>query len=173
MEKTIIISSAKLVSPKSKMAEGKHLEVSYTETTSQGTVTVTQLCTANPHSDLRNAFKKLSGHIADLTDQYDEDGNFDTKSIDARAFSISGEGEKESVILTGVRELSSGKTITINTPLERLNSESENAYHDLENLNKCIIACKEEVRQYVFEGKHADDPQGSLFEEETKELTEA
>lgn len=173
-QKQITIHSAKLVTPKGRNAEGKHLEVSFTVTRPDGTKEKHDgvLFTANPHEDLRAAFRKLSFHIANMTDQFDSDGEFDTRNIDARSFSISGEGDKEAVILTGVRTLESAKCITINTPLERLQSESDNAYDELDSLNKLLNVCTEEVRLYAFEAKHAADPQQELFVPE-EEATEA
>lgn len=134
--------------------------IEYIEHTQDGIINHTVNGAAAVHEDFRAAMDALTSHIADLCDQYNSKGDLDTESIDARGVTCT-DGKNSGWILTGVRELKSGKKITLNTPL--LNEETdEEKYPAIEELREAVITIGMEVRAYLFTGKKSAEPQGEL-----------
>lgn len=145
---------------KAKLAKGLHLEVDYSQHQNGSVDNVSQACSADVHDDLRAAFKKLAPHLAALTEQFDKEGKL-VDTIECRGFSIKGDDEAEGITLTGLRNLSSGRTITLNSPFLKWNSD---VYGDVDQLQEDVDAAIEEVREYLFNNKHKSDDQMGIFD---------
>lgn len=144
--------------------------IEFIEHTKEGIINHTVNGAAAVHDDFRIAMKALVPHIADLCDQYGDHGDLDTEHIVARGVT-STDGKNPGWILTGVRELKSGKKITLNTPLLSVETDEEK-YPEIEKLREAIITIGMEVRAYLFTGKKASDSQGELFPEGQEEQNE-
>lgn len=111
---------------------------------------------------LLKAFMALNHHMCDLSEQYDETGNKDYDNVSARGYSQKGEDDKEGVTLTGLRTLSTGRTITLNSPFISLdNTESE--YKHIANLIFCLDKLREEIILFMENNKSTEQIQGNLF----------
>lgn len=151
MEQTAKINKAKL-------AEGLHLEVEYSIQQADGLSNVSQECSADVHQDLRLAFKALAPHLARLTEQYESDGTL-TKNIECRGFSLKGVEDKAGFVLTGIRTLSTGRTITLNSSFMKFADEN---YTDMEDLQQRVTVAQKEVSLYLFDNKHQPNNQISM-----------
>lgn len=162
-DREIDILKAKLVKPGSKKKQGWNMEITYSERTLDGTSIHAVECHTNPHIDLVNAFQKLSPHLATLTSQYDEDGGLATKSIEVRGFSIKDEDDenKDGVTITGQRTVLSDRSITVNSPFLKWR-DADDVIKEARALAQDIEECKQEVREYLFNGKKTPDSQGEL-----------
>lgn len=148
---------------KAKIDKEYHLSVDYSEQTSEGVINHNVNGAAAVHDDLRLAMKELVPHIANLCEQYNNEGEPDIENIVCRGITIT-DGKNAGYILTGVRELSTGKKITLNTPLLSADTDEE-VYEQIDNLRDQVISVGAEVRKYLFEGKKAADVQGDMFSE--------
>ena len=145
---------------KAKLTKDLTLEVVYHEQTSEGPITHSVTGSAKVHDDLRIAMKDLVPHIANMCDQYNKEGRPDLEKIVCRGITIT-DGKNPGYILTGVRELQSGKKITLNTPLLSVETSDE-VYPAIDDLREGIITVGMEVRAYLFNGKKAADSQLEL-----------
>lgn len=154
---------SKVIIHKAKLKKGVTLVVEYTENGSDGPSTVQKTCTADVHPDLLKKFSNLSTHLAALCDQYDRAGVLSDR-IEFRGFTIKGEAEKEGVILTGLRTVNDSRKLLLNSPFQRFGEEGEDVgYEKVQDLLDDLHAAKQEVLAYLFESKHAPNPQGNLF----------
>ena len=145
------ISSAKLV-------KGTFLEVSFSDETAMVTHSY-------PHVEagigLTKTFMALNEHLCRMTEQYDDTGSLDISNVVCRGFYIKGEMEKEGLILTGVRVLSTGKNLTIPaSPF--LNMESDGDYGDKDRLLQAIGDCRKAIKFFMANNKPKPDIQGKL-----------
>lgn len=145
---------------KAKLTKDLTLEVVYNEQTNEGPITHSVTGSAKVHDDLRIAMKDLVPHIANMCDQYNKEGQPDIEKIVCRGVTIT-DGKNPGYILTGVRELQSGKKITLNTPLLSVETSDE-VYPDIDDLREGILTVGGEVRLYLFAGKKAADSQLEL-----------
>lgn len=102
------------------------------------------------HPDFKNAVKALAPVVADVFEFSDETA----ERIEVRGIAISGEGDKEGVVITSVFETSNGQKTCINTP-RLFTAGDEN-----QALDAAVENIRDEVYAYLFEGKQA---QLSLF----------
>jgi hypothetical protein len=129
------------------------------------------------HDDLRNAFKKLYVHLAVICEeiQPDEiDGITDIQEYDpehhkegslehrisffnVHSWRLDGEYEKEGVILSGEKRLSTGEYLKLETPKKSWHSK----YVFIDELHLAIHDCIVEVEEY-HKGKRAPDRQQEL-----------
>lgn len=120
-----------------------------------------------PRKQFRQAFEALRIHAALIGEfipnlpSLDHDDPALTKDFTVSGFSLSGEGDKEGVILTAQKTLSTGKTMGFNTPLIRLQDASENAYPYVDELWECLDVCKSEIREYL-KGNYGEEEQPEL-----------
>ncbi len=149
---------------KATIKDNNYLSVDYTEFKPDGVSKFSQECKIPVHDDLKLAFAALSNHLANLTFQYDKKGKMSYQEISCKGFSIGGSGDNEGVVLSGIRNLESDKTLNITTPMQRFESDFYE-YKHMEDLMEKLDTCKEEVNAYLFEGKHAPENQLALFEE--------
>jgi len=149
---------------KAQLKDNSFLSVEYSEQQADGFSVIKKECKIPVHQDLKDAFKELDKHLADLSFQHDRSGNLCTIDISCKGFTISGNGDNEGVTLTGVRILENDKVLNINSPFQRFDSDYY-GYESTADLIYCLDKCKEEVNAYLFAGKHADDNQLELFEE--------
>lgn len=154
---------SKVIIHKAKLKKGVTLVVEYTENGSDGPSTIQKTCTADVHPDLLKKFSTLGSHLAALCDQYDRAGVLSDR-IEFRGFTIKGEGEKEGVVLTGLRTVAESRKLLLNSPFQRFGEEGEDVgYEKIDDLLNDVEEAKEEVLAYLFDGKHAPNPQGNLF----------
>ncbi len=164
MKRTIEIIKAKLI-------EGRNLKVEYNEIIPDGTASISQVCPAAIHTDLRAAFAKLGTHLARLCEQFNDEGGLVTQ-IECRSFSLKGDDENEGLTLTGLRKLSDERMLLLNSPF--LKFEEEDRYPHMNELLADLHIVKEELTAYLLDNKHAPDPQLSLFDDQqTKETPTA
>jgi hypothetical protein len=149
---------------KAQIKDGNYLSVEYTEQQADGFSTIKKDCKIAVHIDLKNAFKELDKHLANLSYQHDDKGDLCTNTISCKGFSIGGSGDSEGVTLTGVRTLENDKILNISSPFQRFDSDYFD-YDFISDLIDCLDKCKEEVNAYLFAGKHEEDNQLELFEE--------
>jgi len=124
--------------------------------------------TDSPHTDLKQQFKKLSLHAAALaefipTSEITDLENFshpDLERFHVTGLSISGE-DRDQVVLTGQKQLKTGKVLTFNTPVCRLTDIGEKAYVFNEELELAVAKALEEVKEYL-NGKTGDDSQQKI-----------
>lgn len=117
-----------------------------------------------PHKDFTEALQKLCFHFLFLTETLDENkyGTYPDilpEKYRITGVSFSGEDEKEGVIISGYKTLSSGKGFAFNTPLIRLASEE---YTFIDQLKVHLTTLQKEAQEYLS-GKYLAI-QGDLFE---------
>lgn len=128
-----------------------------------------------PHKTFVDALQGLKGHLvlkceqvntskvkkfSDLKLTEHEEKNFRVCGV-----TVSHQGtEKEAIIITGYRTLDSGGGFSFNTPLIRVESESELAYPFIQELVEAVELVKTEADAYLH-GKYAV-VQGDLFDKE-------
>lgn len=123
-----------------------------------------------PRIELKKAFSNLAIHAALLGEfiplksikKIDAPDPELVKDFNASGFTISASKKgDEGLILTAQKTLSSGRTLGFNTPVIRLDDESENAYPFSKELSAAVDVCKDELTQYL-NGVRGEDPQGKL-----------
>jgi len=141
------------------------------------------------HNDLKNAFFKLNAHLAVICEEINPSVINDIESIEkyddsihtldsveqivshfhVNSFAISGNGENESVILSGSKRLSNGDFVELKSPKTAWDSN----YQFINELRAAIDIATEEVVEYMYGksspkfvqakmdfGKDDDDGQG-------------
>lgn len=141
---------------KAKMMDDLFLYVEY----SDESATVKRDCKDPIHDDLKFQFRKLDDHLSRLCEQYNERGELDTFNVNCKGFTIGGSGDHEGVCLIGYRGFDTGKCLNLVSPFQKWD-DSEN-YEYVGELAEIIEACKYEVMQYLFEGKHQPSSQMEL-----------
>lgn len=157
------------------IVDGTKLNVTYTVEMRSGTETTSKKCPDPVHDDLRIAFAKLKDHLGRLCYQPLTEHNPAHKNdrtlpalicpIHCTGFKISGKEENEAVILYGSRTLPNAKDIYLESPSQKYHGDIFEYEHS-GDLKELIDECVSEVELYLFEGKHAPDVQGDLFEQE-------
>lgn len=144
---------------KAKLIKGTYLEVSF----SDGNAEVNK---SYPHTEappkLMKAFQYLNHHLCDLTDQRDATGQPDYDNVVCRGYSVKGDDEKEGVVVTGVRTLKNGKTITMNSPFTNIEI-ADSDYSNIKQLVECLDRCRDEIKTFMANNKSEDEIQGKLF----------
>lgn len=118
------------------------------------------------HNDLKEAFKRLNQHLPAICEELelehtahdDYDPAVHTESsleyklsmYRVKGFSIVGEDDDEGFILTGEKQLSTGETVTLQTP--RITEKYD--YGHFMDLVEAIRDCQDEVFNYLH-GKQA------------------
>jgi hypothetical protein len=126
----------------------------------------------NPvHPDLAKAVQALAVHLAILTDYLDQKDSGNTEALEkftVTGYSIGGKEDEEGIVITGMRKTKRGKSLSINSPFERIDLSPEARYILMDDLMQKVDKIETEVMAYLFEGKML---QPSLFEpgEETDE----
>ncbi len=135
------------------------------------------------HNDLRNAFRKLTPHLAyicelitkdkaeelinimqtdysldDEKDNYNDELAEFLKKYQTDGFEVSGRDDKEGVKIFGVKLLDTMKSIILTTPKQVY---SDDDYPFGEQLAEVVEDCKNEVFEY-FKGKQAPNMQTEL-----------
>jgi len=121
-----------------------------------------------PHQTFIDAMQKLKTHLILIAEfappmkKYKELDVEDAIVKDFRVcgFTVSGEGEKEGIILTGYKTLSNGLGFVFNTPNTRVENEGESAYPFIAELLKDIEGVKEECELYL-KGKYGKKTEGA------------
>ena len=124
-----------------------------------------------PHETFKVALQKLKGHFLIRTEMCDTskikkypDFKLTKKEEeDYRIFGItvSGDGDKELIIITGYRTTSNGLGFAFNSPGIRVENEGESAYPHLAELLADVEAVRNEAEEYL-KGKYGVK-QGDLF----------
>lgn len=142
---------------KAKLKDSLHLEVEYEERVLMGTNEVKKTCDAIVHSDMKDAFSKLSAHIEDICELNNH------TDVQAKGFTIGGSGDHEGVCLFGSSKLMLG-TMNVVTPFVKWDGD----YTGRADLGEVIEECKAEVLAYLFEGKKQPDAP-TLFDQDEDE----
>ena len=79
-----------------------------------------------------------------------------------RGYSIKGEGDKQGCIITGVRTLGTGRTITLNSPFTNIEI-SDSDYPKIKMLVEGLDRCREQIMVFMDHNKSQDEIQGKLF----------
>lgn len=155
---------------KMKLVKKEKLSVEYSRVEKDRSVTIiSEDHAAEVHQDLKDAFIGLYIHFAILSDyltvkQVKDIRTFDSDLIEPFTVSCVHQGgaEDESyIILTGSKITASGRAVTINTPILKIQEEEEKGYKYLPELLERIKQVEKEVREYL-QGKHAPETQQSL-----------
>jgi hypothetical protein len=141
---------------KAKLKDENFLEAEYNETLQDSSNTVKKDCTAAVHADLKEAFKRMDNILLNVCEQQDD------SVVVCNGFTIGKDGS--GVTLIGYRDLESGSVLNLTSPYTK--------FEDNGDLEHAISVAKQEVLQYLFEGKHAPDAQLSLFPEGDNDLVE-
>lgn len=125
-----------------------------------------------PHKDFDTALQNLKTHVLLICDVFDADkmkkyapvGENDVVAQNYRicGFTVSGEGEKEGVIITAYHTLKSGLGYVFNTPLTKFDIEGDSKYKFIKELEDDIEEVRKHANEYMA-GKYGV-MQGSLFE---------
>jgi hypothetical protein len=154
------LASGRVKIRKAKIKDALFLEAEYTRVIGDEERSVKEDSTAPIHDDLKQAFSRLDEHLSNLCDQADE--------CICKGFSIGGSGDHEGVTLIGSREIEYG-ILNLVSPFVKWDS----SYASIIELSEAIEACKHEVKQYLFEGKHKPEAQQELpFGDDTDTITE-
>ncbi len=165
---------------KAKLKDDLFLEAEYSEVVKDGSNTVKKDCTAPVHDDLKAAFRKLDIHLGILCQQcvLDQEGieweitednlDMDVKNITCRGFTIGGSGDSEGVTLIGFRILSNDKILNLVSPFQKWDDINA-PYEFVNELGEIIEECKHEVKEYLFNDKHAPEAQLDLFEQDSQD----
>lgn len=109
-----------------------------------------------PHPDLTESFKALGVHLADIC-------KCDRPSVEVKGIKIKDlNGEKPEALITGKVLTWDNGVVSINTPYMKLETT---AYPHRKELNKLLIDCESEIRQYMLANKVA---QPTLWEQGMK-----
>jgi len=122
-----------------------------------------------PHITFQKAMEKMVSHLLFLTEfelesKFKKLENFDIESAkDFRVcgVSISGEGDKEGVVITGYKTLSNGMGFVFNTPNTKLNPADGAGYKFVKDLVSDLGELEAEALEYLA-GKYGA-VQGDLF----------
>ncbi len=154
---------------KAKIKDDLFLEVEYSENLSDNSRKETKLtCTVPVHDDLKNAVAKLHKHMVLLCEEVeissrvkdlDQWDNEKLSKFTTRGFSIGGQDEHEGCTISGLKELTTGKVVNLNTPFTKWTDED---YQFASDLSSDINDCKYEVEQYLFHDKRAPEKQLSI-----------
>lgn len=134
---------------KAKLKDENFLEAEYNETLPDSSNTVKKDCTAAVHVDLKEAFRRMDNILLAVCEQPEE------SEVSCTGFSMGKDGGGATLI--GFRDLDSGSVLNLTSPYTK--------FEDNGDLEHAINVVKQEVLQYLFEGKHAPDAQLSLFPE--------
>ncbi len=116
-----------------------------------------------PHQHFQDAMQKLKSHLLLISEflvaekfkklpVLDEDDPLG-KNFRVCGVHISGEGEKEGVIITGYHTLSTGLGYVFNTPLTKIENEGETKYKFIQDLVSDVEDVRKEAGEYLT-GKH-------------------
>lgn len=127
-----------------------------------------------PHPHLVNAYKGLAVHAAIIAefipageiDDIKKPDHDDLPNYHVTGFHISGE-DRDQIVLTGQKTLKTGKILTFNTPILRMNENGDNAYKYAVELHDAVEKCQDRVRDFL-NGTVAEDPQGVIHFPEDK-----
>ena len=145
--------------------KGEFLKVSFNQNIPGGKDKNNRECGARIHPDLVNAFGALDIHLANLTFQRNSEGYIDSAAVHCSGYEMDLKDENGiKVKLLGARHLESNKTLDLVSPKQNILETGIEIYEydGREELDKALQACDEEVRAYLFEGKHAEEPQISM-----------
>jgi hypothetical protein len=158
-----------------KISNGMFLEYSFEEKKEESTDTVKKKSDLPIHNDCQKSFNNLIPHLMLLCEQVDKSDEileaFDNGVDDINdensyfynyrvtEFKITGNASSEGVVLSGNRQLSTGKTISLTTPFIRWDNED---YKFVSDLAEAVENVREEVYQY-YQGKHAPLPKQESF----------
>jgi hypothetical protein len=125
------------------------------------------------HDDFKSAFAGLTLHFTllagfvDISEikQFGNPPKKATEDFRVSGYSIGGADDDPGIIITGIRTLKNGKTVTVNTPFTRFNEETETGYKFIDQLLESIDRVEKESAEYLDNGKSAPDPQMSMFED--------
>lgn len=143
---------------KFKLVKGTYPFVTF----SDGAVEVTKnypSTEAPPKMD--KCMRAFNSHITEVCEQYAADGQHDYDNVAARSYSIKGDGEKQSIVLTGIRTLQGGGTITLNTPSLSLDTIESN-YGKVGQLLVCLENMETEITKFMKSNPSEADIQGKL-----------
>jgi len=144
---------------KAKLIKGEFLEVSFSDDNAE--VHKSYPSTEAPPI-LKKAFMGLNSHLTDLTEQYDQNGVADYDRVACRGYSVKGDGEKETVVLTGVRTLSNDRSVTLNSPIVSTDI-SESSYIRIKSLVTALEHLREQIITFMDNNKSQEEIQGNLF----------
>lgn len=163
---------------KIKINSDGEIYIELSEHTSEGLIEKKESYPFKPHDDFRNAFKGLVPFICIYAEQFDKKGieipaehnpeDENAQYMECRTVSLNGTGESGNIIITGVRYLSYGSAITINTPQIK-NTIPENPSKEVKDFTEALGKLKAEAMAFVYDKKHAPDIQGKMFQDDNTE----
>lgn len=142
--------------------KGEFLKVKFNQSIPGGKDKTSRECGSRIHPDLVEAFGKLDEHLANLTFQRNSEGAIDYAAVHCSGYELDLKDENGiKVKLSGSRHLQSNKTLDLVSPKQNILETGIEIYEyaGREDLDKALRVCDEEVRAYLFEGKHAEDVQ--------------
>ena len=172
METKIEITKVKLTKEETAKIEYRIIDQASLKTFSEMSGSYTNMV----HKDFKTALAGLVPHMLLITQFTDKDldklGKKDLKDYEVRGISIGGD-EIHGVVISGRKNLKSGKIFNINTPFTAYELGEDDSYDYPEELEEALQLVYEEAIEYIFNGKK-DDSQHELFNKdgEKKEDTE-
>lgn len=145
--------------------KGEFLKVKFNQSIPGGKDKTSRECGSRIHPDLVEAFGKLDEHLANLTFQRNSEGAIDYAAVHCSGYELDLKDENGiKVKLSGSRHLQSNKTLELVSPKQNILETGIEIYEydGREELDKALQLCDTEVRAYLFEGKHAEEPQISM-----------
>lgn len=124
------------------------------------------------HPDLTGKLARLVPHLAVLTGyilvkQVKKDIHAEShadlfEDFKVSSYSIGGKEGSEGITITGHYLSPTGGAVILNTPFKRLETEDENQYVFMDDLQGILNELEEEVKAYMDGTKVGVDPQGTL-----------
>ncbi len=144
--------------------------------------TTSKLIKNVPHEDFKAAMQKLKTHVLFIL-EFQDAGKFkkyapfaedDVVAKDFRVcgVTVSGEGDKEGIIITSYRTLSTGLGHSINTPNTRVENEGESAYKFMAELLSDIEDIRKEADEYLHGKVGVNNNGQTVLELQTDEVEE-
>jgi len=149
---------------KATLSSGLGLKVVFSQREKDGSYSdISKDCSAPVHDDLQFTFSKFAVHLGLISEfiKSEEISNIDQPqhelldSFNVKEFEI--EGDNAGVKLGGTRKLSTNKRLAIKTPAVKWNDKKP--YEHSGPLAEIVERAKKEVVDYLFNGKHAPEPQ--------------
>lgn len=169
---------------KAKIKNRLFLAYEYTATENGTENKISTSSDAPIHDDLQSVFNAFIPHFALITEEVKIDdkirdsitgateGNILPETLDkysVTGITVAGSDDSEGVVISGYKELESGKVVNFNTPFQMFSDED---YEFTSELYECVENWKSEVMEYM-NGKQAKRNQVGTFDFGDEEESES
>lgn len=140
---------------KFKLKQGTYPFISYADGNIQGDK---NFPTTEAPPKMLKAMMAFNNHVTEITEQFDKTGNYDYDNVCTRSYSVS---DKDTIVLTGLRTLSGGCTLVLNSKSISLDT-AESSYPKIGQLLVCLENMQTEIEKFMKANPSQDDIQGKL-----------